>query len=89
MMSVSYFLLVFLCVTFCKIDARSIPLDEPDTETVLAQRLIENQQLAVTVANYRHRFEHSPNFKAFRWALRELLTPPDCEICYWLLPVVS
>ena len=41
------------------------------------------------LASYRHRFSHSPNFKALHWALGEQVSPPYCDTCHLFIPLVS
>ena len=88
MMRFTYILLVLFVAIFITIDARSIQQDS-DIELLVTNRVNADKKLSTIVANYRHRFEHSPSFKALRWTLSEQLNPPYCEFCDIFVPVVS
>ncbi|CAF2669724.1 unnamed protein product [Rotaria sp. Silwood2] len=79
-----YFLTLYLII----IDARSI--DENDIIELIVNNLIndENQEFLITLANYRHRFEHSTNMKKFRWILKHRYNKAYCEFCDLVVPVV-
>ena len=47
-----------------------------------------DRDLAITLANYRHRFERSMNFKKLRWSLTDTETTAICEGCDLLVPEV-
>ncbi len=49
---------------------------------------IDNQNLFTTLANYRHRFERSMNFKKLRWTLNALNSTAICDACDLLVPEV-
>ena len=87
-MCLTYILLLVFFTAFSTINTRSVEQD-PNVELLLNNRITENKQLWSTISNYRHRFEHSPNFKALRWAVREQLNPPYCPFCHLFVPVVS
>jgi hypothetical protein len=81
-------LLFFFVTALATIDARSV-----QQNSIIDLRLNNlknnNRHLSGTIASYRHRFEHSPNFKALRWALDQQITPPYCEFCRLFVPVVN
>lgn len=82
-------ILVFsFIITFTTVNTRLIQQDFT-VEQLVENRINANKQLSATMASYRHRFEHSPNIRSFRWALREQLTPPYCQFCHLFVPVVS
>ncbi|CAF3487160.1 unnamed protein product [Rotaria socialis] len=88
MACLTYLLLVLVFTTLTTIDTRSVQ-QEPNIELLLTKRINENKRLTMTIASYRHRFEHSPNFKAFRWALSQQATPPYCDFCYLFIPALQ
>jgi len=71
-------LFYFLTLYIITIDTRSI--NEKDT--------IDNQRIAITLANYRHRLEHSTNVKKLRWTLKHRYNKAYCEFCDLVVPVV-
>ena len=78
-------ILVFACATT---DARAIQKDV--VEPLLNDATIGDEALLATLANYRHRFSHSPKVKALRWAFRSKDDPINyCELCHLVVPVVS
>ncbi len=87
-MSRIHILVFFLFITFSTVNTRSIQHDS-DVELLVTNRINANKHLSATIASYRHRFEHSPNFKALRWALSEQFTPPYCDFCHLFVPTVS
>lgn len=80
-------LLLFVLAALVTVNARVIKQDL-SAEEALKYVESENRQLANTVASYRHRFEHSPNFKALRWAFAQQAVAPACDLCYVLVPAV-
>jgi hypothetical protein len=88
MVCLTQILLFFLCTVLITVSSRSIQQDS-DVELLITNRINENKELTTTIASYRHRFGHSPNFKALRWAMSEQLTPPYCQFCHIFVPVVS
>ncbi|CAF1108747.1 unnamed protein product [Adineta steineri] len=62
----------FLTVYLITIDSQSI--DNSD------------RKLSITLANYRHRFERSMNFKKLRWTVDNLNSTAICDACDLLVP---
>lgn len=87
MVNLSFSLLCFVFAALVTVNARSIRQDLSANEA-LKYVGNENRQLIDTIASYRHRFEHSPNFKALRWSSAQQAAPPYCDLCYALVPVV-
>lgn len=48
----------------------------------------DDEQLFVTLANYRHRLDRSMNFKKLRWTASSLNSTPICDACDLLVPQV-
>ncbi|CAF3066537.1 unnamed protein product [Rotaria socialis] len=71
-----FLLLSFLTVYLIAANARSIP--EPFDNV--------DQNVFITLANYRHRFERSMNIKKLRWAFNSLNSTALCEACDLLVP---
>ena len=88
MVSLACVLLVTLFSARTTIDARAI---QQDTLGLVVNDLQSgDEELLGTLANYRHRFAHSPNIKALRWALKTKDDPINyCELCHLVVPVVS
>ena len=78
-------LLFVFVVTLTTLNGRSLESESP---VDLIQESV-NSHATQILASYRHRFTHSPNFKALRWALGEEVTPPYCDICHLFIPLVS
>jgi hypothetical protein len=72
-------LIYFLTVFLLTINARSIT----------DKNIIDNKQATITLANYRHRLEHSTNFKKLRWSLKHQFNKAYCQFCDLVVPVVS
>jgi len=87
MLRFTYVFLLFCFTILSTVDTRSIQQNST-VELLVTNRVNENKQLSGTIASYRHRFEHSPNFKKLRWALHQQLTPPYCQFCHVFIPVV-
>ena len=65
-------------IYFIVVDAQSIDhLSDSDDE-----------QLFVTLANYRHRLDRSMNFKKLRWTATSINSPAICDACDLLVPEV-
>lgn len=88
MMYFTHILVFFSFIILSTVNTRSVEQDFT-VEQLVEKRINTNKQLSGTIASYRHRFEHSPNIKAFRWALHQQLTPPFCEFCHLFVPLVS
>ena len=69
----------FLTLSIITIDSRSIA--EKDASDNL-------QRSIVALADYRHRFEHSTNFKKLRWTLEHRYNKAYCQFCDLVVPVV-
>ncbi|CAF1219201.1 unnamed protein product [Adineta steineri] len=69
-----YFLTLYIIIT----DSRSI--NEQDS--------IDNHEVALTIANYQHRFEHSINLKQLHWTLKHRYNKAYCEFCDLVVPVI-
>ena len=84
-------ILIFFFVIISTVTSRSVPQESTLELTLLANRTTEQQQqqVLITLANYRHRLEHSPNFKEFRWALSQRFASPYCDVCDLFLPAVN
>ena len=80
--------MVLLLLVFATVDTRSIENDV-DIEQLVERRISTNKKLLTTVAAFRHRFEHSPNFQEFNWAIRDQLGASYCQFCDILVPTVS
>ncbi|CAF1472859.1 unnamed protein product [Adineta steineri] len=87
MVCFTHIVLFFFFAALSTVDTRSIQ-NNSDVELLIQNRIVEKKQLSATIASYRHRFEHSPNFKKLRWALSEKLTPPYCEFCHLFVPAI-
>ena len=81
----SYFLTLYMITT----DTQSI--NEKDNVEPILNKLPKNQnQLsAITLANYRHRFEHSTKLKKVRWTLKSRYNIAYCDFCDLAVPVVN
>ncbi len=84
----TYILVLFSFVAFSTVNTRLIQ-EEADIEQLVENRISANKQLSAKITSFRHRFEHSPNFKALRWGLSAKFTPPYCDFCAVVVPVVS
>jgi hypothetical protein len=88
MLSFAPVLLVSLFCVCATTDARSIQQDV--VEPLVNGATSDNEDILATLTNYRHRFAHSPNVKALRWALTTRDDPINyCELCHLVVPVVS
>lgn len=47
-----------------------------------------DQKLSIMLANYRHRFERSINFKKLQWYSNNLQNNELCDACRLLVPEV-
>jgi hypothetical protein len=81
----TYILVLFSFVAFSTVNTQ----EEADIEQLVENRISANKQLSAKITSFRHRFEHSPNFKALRWGLSAKFTPPYCDFCAVFVPVVS
>lgn len=88
MMRLTYLFVVFFFITLATVNARSISQDSTD-EQLVASRINAKKQLSGTMASYRHRFSHSPNFKKLKWTLNQQSNPPYCAFCHVFVPVVN
>lgn len=77
-----------LLLVFATVDTRSIENDV-DIEQLVERRINTNTKLLTTVAAFQHRFEHSPNFQEFNWAIRDRLGASYCQFCDIFVPIVS
>jgi hypothetical protein len=59
-----------------------------DARSIYDSSNIDDQNLFTTLANYRHRFERSMNFKKLRWAFSALNSTAICDACDLLVPEV-
>ena len=84
----TYMLVIVFLIVFVIVDTHSIE-NNVDVEQWIEHRINTNKQLSTMVAAYRHRFEHSPNFQEFKWAIEEKLGAPYCQFCDILVPTVS
>jgi hypothetical protein len=82
-------LFFFIIIARTTIDARAI--HQNTVHQLVNGPISENEEIIVTLTNYRHRFEHSNNIKALQWMFRQHSNPEEvyCKICHILLPVVS
>jgi hypothetical protein len=82
-------LFYFIIVVHTKIDARAIQEDIIDQQ--MHGLTNEDEELFGTLANYRHRFEHSNNITAIRWMFRQHINADEilCKMCHILLPMAS
>jgi hypothetical protein len=87
----TFFLLFFffIIVVHTTIDARAIQQDTVDQ--LVKDPTNEYEEMFSTLANYRHRFEHSNNITALRWMFRQHINADEilCKMCHILLPIVS
>jgi len=82
------FLSCFFAINILKIETRSIP--EDTIKSILNDPFSDNhRKLLHAFTGYRHRFEHSDNFKALRWSLRNLQASGLCDLCDVGAPLVS
>ena len=80
-------IVIFVTIHFATVDTRSIP--DSDAKQMITNPFTDNdQKLFVTLANYRHRFERSMNFKKLRWTLSSLNSSALCDACNLLVPEV-
>jgi hypothetical protein len=78
----------FLAINVLTIETRSVREDY--IKPILNDPLSDNhRKLLHAYTGYRHRFEHSPNFEALRWSLKDLEAPELCEFCERGTPIVS
>lgn len=81
-------LLCFLTLYIITIDTRSIN-ENHSVELVVDEISNDhNEQVDAIIANYRHRFEHSTNFKKLQWALKHRYNKAYCTFCDLVVPVV-
>lgn len=87
-LTASVFVLFILIVGDTTINAKAI---EQNVQYELVEDLtIENEEMLVALANYRHRFEHSNNMKKLQWMFEQHNSADDvlCKMCHILLPMV-
>jgi hypothetical protein len=77
-----------IAILFITINGRSIE-HESSIELIVKNGLSSNTKLTNTIASYRHRFEHSPNFKTLHWAFAQQSAPLYCDLCDVVIPAVS
>jgi hypothetical protein len=82
------YLALLLTIYLTSGDTRSIP-DGTDAQLVIDPFQKDDPHLSVTLANYRHRFERSMNFKKMRWTLNSLNSTALCDACDLLVPEVT
>jgi hypothetical protein len=75
MSSIFGYIFYFLTLCIIIIDTRSI--NQKD-----------NSNDAITLANYRHQFEHSMKFKKIRWEFESRYNKAYCQFCNLVVPVV-
>lgn len=87
-LTVSVFVFFTIIVGNATINARAIQQNAPDQ--LVDDFTIENDEMLVTLANYRHRFEHSNSMKTLRWMFEQHNNADDilCKMCHILLPMV-
>ena len=61
---------------------------------VLVKTIVESRSIFTTeneeeIQSYRHQFEHSVDFQALRWSLKQLNKDDLCEFCDVAIPLVS
>jgi len=88
MLWLNYILLLFFFIAFSTVNTDSIEEDST-AELLLQNRFNGNKKLSNMITSYRHRFEHSPNFKALRWAVNQQSNLAYCDFCHLFVPVVS
>ena len=59
-----------------------------DAQSIDYSSNIDDENLFITLANYRHRLDRSMNFKKFRWAVTSLNSTAICDACNLLVPEV-
>jgi hypothetical protein len=84
----TYILVLCSFIAFTTVNTRSIQ-EEADIEQLVENRINANKELSAKITSFRHRFEHSPNFKALRWALSQQAISPYCDFCAVFVPIVS
>ena len=83
-----FVLFCFFAINILTNESRTIP--EFTIESVLNDPLTDDhRKLLHAFTGYRHRFEHSANFKAIRWNAKNLKIPGLCDLCQLGEPVVS
>jgi hypothetical protein len=80
-------LFTFFIIYLITIDARSI-YEDTANQSVNGPVKDGDRNLVNTLANYRHRFERSMNFKKLRWAVGNLNSKALCDACVLLVPEV-
>lgn len=90
MSSICGYICILLCfLTIC--DTRSINDDAKNSIEFIVDELPDNnhhEEIDVVIANYRHRFQHSTNFKKLVWALQNRYNKAYCTFCNLVVPVV-
>jgi hypothetical protein len=82
-----FLLFIFFTIYLITVDTRSI--HEDTINRLIKDPFDQNDQnLFTTLANYRHRFERSMNFKKLRWAIGSLNNEAICDACDLLVPEV-
>jgi hypothetical protein len=88
MVYLTFVLLVAFFTAHTATDAH--PVKQYVVDRIVNDPKINDENHSVALANYRHRVEHSPNLKAFRFAIKVKYNAPEyCEACDILVPVVS
>jgi hypothetical protein len=82
-----FLLFTFFIIQLITIDARSI-YEDTANQSVNSPFKDEDRNLFTTLANYRHRFERSMNFKKLRWVFGNLNSTALCDACELLVPEV-
>ena len=88
-LTVFLFVFFFFIVVNTTINARAVQQDAQDR--LVDDLTIENEEMLITLANYRRRFEHSNNIKTLRYMFQQHSNADDvlCRMCHILLPIVS
>lgn len=77
---------VFLSIS--SIEANTNGNDDFRLKLLLDKSNPENKKTLNKIANYRHRFEHSPFHKKLQFASFGKQNPIYCDLCDLLVPVV-
>jgi len=85
MMEVTSRLLFVFCFLIL-IDARSVL---QNSEDLLLNNSIQDDESSSISNNYRHHLEHSSSFQTLRWSPRKLEQSELCEFCDLIVPVVG
>ena len=82
-------LLYFLSLCIIRTDSRSIIENDVIEVVVDSSSKDDDEHGERLLANYRHRFEHSPNLKKLRWAMGSQSDRAYCDFCDLVVPVVD